>query len=91
MKLINEADYLETNNGRFKCVTIRLSKETIETMSKFKNKIQEDTKDLKAVIKIWRKRLGDDRRQKFELEKQLGQLESTIVKLLRTGQHAQDV
>ena len=60
-------------------------------MSKFKNKIQEDTKDLKAVIKIWRKRLGDDRRQKFELEKQLGQLESTIVKLLRTGQHAQDV
>ena len=36
MKLINEADYLETNNGRLKCVKIRLNKEIIETRSKFK-------------------------------------------------------
>ena len=61
-------------NKRLDTVAKNLQKELIEAETKSKNEVIETRKEFKAEIKAWRKDLGEERKAKIKLERQLEEL-----------------
>ena len=65
---------IKVETEKSKVINNRLNKEIFENTTKHKKEIEAITKDFKIQLKEWTKELGDERKTKIQLEKELDKL-----------------
>ena len=86
--LLNENVYqisdLNSEIRRIEAVSNTLNQELVKTRTKSPSIKSDNVKALKVEIKLWRKELGEERRQKINLEKALSELEAKVTEPNKT-------
>ena len=76
---------LESEKKKSKLINNRLNQDLSELRVKHQKEKTEIIKNLKSEIKSWRKDLGDERKEKIKLEKQLELLQKKVEVKLKTS------
>ena len=73
---------LKLSNNNQKSISIKLNKELNETQTKYKDEKLEMTKHFKDELKMWKKKLGTQKKKTLKLEKKLKHLQMSFQLLL---------